>query len=1032
MKKDLEELIRDGDLNGLTGLLSKLSPEERQASSKIAIQLAHVDWTADRLSFLPSFIYGRSLQTEAAAAAALGCCTLTQLKRLGKRGLPRSYAALKVLSDRNSEWLDVWAGNALRTSPAIWPAVRLLIRAGRCATPEVPEYTMGLTTGIKHSYLLQRDLDPDDLKNVSLDDITLVDALQDDPDLLDRDLWKIFEITGTSEFSLGGHDSMARSHHRYSRVTYDLGPNLWSWSLAELSKSGKLARKRLLDCCLTTLVAESNRDRARPYRALHDELLPTTADLTERSAHYLSLLPSPIPELSTFARKIVSALVKGGHLKARDTLAYVPGLLAQRAKAPAKDAVKLLDYAFSTKDEDPSELSMIAADGLAHPSPDLHSATIERLENWAPSASSELVQRVSDLRDNVAPTVRHRVDEWLAANGSRHAHEPGGPEIENLVEMANQLDPPLAELAAIPDLLTALAQGRIATPEVRSDGTDIPRLEASDRLEPIADLDELIEACAARIEAEPKDEDDIERCLDGILRMTHLRPTDFERRTSPLRKRLMELIQLRRGINLQLALVAWLRGVEPVHEGEDLILPLPEERLTGSIGEDLTFEVQRVMDLCPLITKSISLPLPALPTHKPGWIDPPVLVERLIAWQTAEQTPTTAECALAFLRLAPEHRSDALKLAQPLRGEIGDAMRYCLGGDAEVGDSAELWAAAARTRSPWDDDPAVDQRHPDLGPDAGLAARYKFSPESNHYECIEPCWHYHGINFDAAEPFAGWVQYTQLPFPLNTLGDTSPRTLTEATPRCGHWDQDKPLPVALHTRGGPAGPTLWPLVLEPYFAKSFQQLNYSLQLDDRAQVASDLPPLLDQDVPLRPMTMHTLLLSLGVKDSMARQAAVDAASAAIEDGRLGHQSLAAYLGSLLRAGVFLPNRLAASLSFVAAASRAHSYVVSHALLGALQGEPPEAKWVKREMKPYLDLLLELLTDLKLGVDHPATRAFITALDCGGKTGTQARALLALKGMTHPRIVEEVMGVLLSGRIVRVRRWQDRRATATSD
>jgi hypothetical protein len=85
----------------------------------------------------------------------------------------------------------------------------------------------------------------------------------------------------------------------------------------------------------------------------------------------------------------------------------------------------------------------------------------------------------------------------------------------------------------------------------------------------------------------------------------------------------------------------------------------------------------------------------------------------------------TEDLIMALLRLAPGHRDEPLAAARHLRDESGSAIRYALGSESEpIGDSAPLWVAAARSRSPWSDDPAVEARHPGLGPDAGRAAIY--------------------------------------------------------------------------------------------------------------------------------------------------------------------------------------------------------------------------------------------------------------------------------------------------------------------
>jgi hypothetical protein len=58
---------------------------------------------------------------------------------------------------------------------------------------------------------------------------------------------------------------------------------------------------------------------------------------------------------------------------------------------------------------------------------------------------------------------------------------------------------------------------------------------------PLSALDELVDAAAAALESR-EDNDAFERVLDGVSRLCHLRPADFESRTGPLRKRCQQLL----------------------------------------------------------------------------------------------------------------------------------------------------------------------------------------------------------------------------------------------------------------------------------------------------------------------------------------------------------------------------------------------------------------------------------------------------------------------------------------------------------
>ena len=139
---------------------------------------------------------------------------------------------------------------------------------------------------------------------------------------------------------------------------------------------------------------------------------------------------------------------------------------------------------------------------------------------------------------------------------------------------------------------------------------------------------------------------------------------------------------------------------------------------TGA-GAFLSARVREVAEAVAVGRPFVSL---AAPTHAGGWIDPAVLVE---ATREPAQPPSTLDLVAAILRLAPDGRDAALASAAGLTGESGAVVRYALGGDESIGETAPWWVAAARVRAPGVDDPAVERRHPGLGPDAGLAARIR-------------------------------------------------------------------------------------------------------------------------------------------------------------------------------------------------------------------------------------------------------------------------------------------------------------------
>lgn len=71
------------------------------------------------------------------------------------------------------------------------------------------------------------------------------------------------------------------------------------------------------------------------------------------------------------------------------------------------------------------------------------------------------------------------------------------------------------------------------------------------------------------------------------------------------------------------------------------------------------------------------------PTHRGFWIDPEILVDRSRAVAADGSVPPLgiADQCLALLRLAPDRRAEALRVARTLGGEWSAALRYALGGN---------------------------------------------------------------------------------------------------------------------------------------------------------------------------------------------------------------------------------------------------------------------------------------------------------------------------------------------------------------
>jgi len=84
------------------------------------------------------------------------------------------------------------------------------------------------------------------------------------------------------------------------------------------------------------------------------------------------------------------------------------------------------------------------------------------------------------------------------------------------------------------------------------------------------------------------------------------------------------------------------------------------------------------------INNGLNLSMLSFPTHKPYWIAPKVLMERLIARQQKNIKINYLDLNIAIGRMPREQTEEAVSLLKQLRGELKDLMAFCLGTTKEI------------------------------------------------------------------------------------------------------------------------------------------------------------------------------------------------------------------------------------------------------------------------------------------------------------------------------------------------------------
>jgi hypothetical protein len=412
----------------------------------------------------------------------------------------------------------------------------------------------------------------------------------------------------------------------FSLAAYDKYVSIqssWSYALQELSGRGQIERALLLRWSLEALRRDFETFRAGWFSRFHESLQPNLKERCTLLSFYLPLLGSRVRPTVSFALKALQIIAKAGQLPAEDYGREVTPVLTSPDKGTALTALKLL---LSLA---PPQLTEHLAQSLTHPHPEVQETALKALEKGEKQPRAE---DWAHLGEGLAASLHGRWAQWLGSA------------------------PPTPSPMPAPELV----------PE-------------SDRVEPCADLGELVQLVAQLLE-DPRPAWQVERCLDGLVRFGC---SPQSRLTEPLLKRAKSLIQKHQ------------RNRSPFQEQTpplqvalaELTRHWLEPSQSPTFGKQ-HFLQERLLEVSQMLDQGGGFGLLALPDKKSGWISEATLQSRLQS--TQKVWPRDQEAARQRLpgaaRPVPNYRVETTVhdkfTHRNLRVDWGAAARFpesCLG-----------------------------------------------------------------------------------------------------------------------------------------------------------------------------------------------------------------------------------------------------------------------------------------------------------------------------------------------------------------
>ncbi len=971
---ELEVLILEGRDDG--ALAEAFAPLDESERSKLspAVQKIHRqlyrnkadDRASDRLKrFLANragemWQYFQAAETRRARLALFALCPVSVLTRSDVFLMGDDIGTFdRIVRDRRPDWLVDWIGKYLEREfvQLDFATLRGWIRDGICPKPEADGYYRMFA-----SYLMRTGMWSRETKAPP----PLSTQLLDDPDLL-ADVDGLFRVENEAFNTNAWLRKNAASHYES-----------WTEALIKLSAQGHIGRGHLLGLALDGLKLDLKQNQLSGFHGLYRAMAPSLDEQIRHQPLYVDLLCHKVGHVVKFALDMLASLEKQGALDSGPVLREIGTVFAGDGKGNAVAALKLIRRLIG-RDEGKAALAL-ACEGLFHAHADVQSLALD------------IVEANSALLDESGLDALRRAEALVSASNR--------PRVSKLLASAV----PAAGIGDVAAAADTRAEGIEAIPDYRPISGDLNEqkvLFPEDALVPIGSADELIDAIAHALEVVDSP-DEVERIIDAISRFAHDRPADLEARAAPLLHRVQTgapgsngMMIGRVGVGLALLdlLHSWLTGKH---------YRTPDPRLDYYILEDAFVPIAgHLRAINERVARWESRLLLSAPTHKGGWIDPLVWVERLAAVQDDRGTAGSMDFRLSLLRLAPDNRAAALELARTLDPPLRRIADFALGGDERPARADRAlhaaWICAARCRAPkrdWSDEFAplgLDDRWPD-----GLKPAL-YSWRSSHKE-----QKYENLRWKIPE-FALSIECGGAPAESGKPGIFGRIALAASGRIATDWPT---LPTAALNRlpekrqywSGELG-TIWVSQWLAYVwpqnpaAACFKGISRLVERMD--ENSSNWTPgfgyfnlLFQRGRPWGEAGHLLLCIGLVGKDADAKGLAVDALIEGIEARLFDPDLFASTIARLAEGEWIKPNRLGDSLMSVIQVSGLHAAVVSDAL----------QKWL-----PQLDLsqknafrLLEVLVEARALTGRPLgeeARDALRGVEGSGKAAKIARQLL---------------------------------------
>lgn len=448
--------------------------------------------------------------------------------------------------------------------------------------------------------------------------------------------------------------------------------NTWSIAIQLLLAENKLDKKIFFENAILIQTKEWNNNLKLFFRKIIEDLQPSADELIPFQENIFTFFNNSNPTITSYGLDLIKKIYDHPKFKTKSYLEWLEGLMMRSdCKAAVKNSLIILEKISKSNPKFNKSIAVLIADIYVISDLSLQERTTKLILKTGNSKDVVLREKLSTMASYMQGSIKSNLNKFL----NEEALTSDESTLENY-----KFNPQKVQLLV--------------------DEVEIPK-----------DWNEILFLYGRFIATEEIIDSEI--LLNVFITQRDLFPSDYTEQLQPYLKQLEKN-------DTDSVLKNYTKNL--------LINKISNKNLVYKLNDSNYITLKTLRSIKPIIEKVLQknkdnslLPLLSFPTHKPHWVAPKILLERIIAYQKANEAIDPVDLSIAISRMPRENIAEAIPLLDQLDADMKQLLSFCLGIGKEININSSsiltklfqkvggstpniekigLWAVAARTFYP--------------------------------------------------------------------------------------------------------------------------------------------------------------------------------------------------------------------------------------------------------------------------------------------------------------------------------------------